>query len=140
LDSHADTCIAGPNCIIKEYTNQVANVSACSDIYDELTNVLIITVATAYNDPTTGVTFITIIGQALYLGDKVSNTLLCPNQLRDYGIIVDDVPAHLSLKDRPSTHSIYIPDGNISIPSKFHGIISHFESCTPTKQEIDTFK
>jgi hypothetical protein len=45
LDSHEDTCIAGPNCIILEYTNQVANVSAYSDIYDELTNVPIVTAA-----------------------------------------------------------------------------------------------
>jgi hypothetical protein len=59
---------------------------------------------------------------------------------RHHGIIVDDVPAHLSPKDSPSTHSIYIPDDDISIPLKICGIISHLESCTPTKQEIDTYK
>jgi hypothetical protein len=30
LDSHADTCVAGPNCIIIEYTDQTAYVSEFS--------------------------------------------------------------------------------------------------------------
>ena len=123
---------------ILEYTTQTANVSAFSDIYEELSDVPIVTAATAYDDPITGTTTILIIGQALFLGEKVSNTLLCPNQLRQNGIIVDDVPTHLAPVGRPSTHAIHVPDEGTIIPLKLRGVISHFNSRTPTQQEIDT--
>jgi hypothetical protein len=48
----------------------------------------IVTAAMAVDDPATGITTILMIGQALYLGDKVKNTLLCPYQLRAYSINV----------------------------------------------------
>jgi hypothetical protein len=35
LDSHADTSVAGPNCVILEYTDQVVNVSAFSPRHHE---------------------------------------------------------------------------------------------------------
>jgi hypothetical protein len=56
LDSHADTCVAGANCVILEETNQLVNVSAFSEHLDTMKNVPIVTMATAYNDPNTGVT------------------------------------------------------------------------------------
>jgi hypothetical protein len=55
-------------------------------------DVPVATVATAYDCPTTGKTHILVINEALYFGDKMSNTLLCPNQLRANGIRVDDCP------------------------------------------------
>jgi hypothetical protein len=49
-------------------------------------------VATALDDPATGNVIILYINEALYFGDKMSHTLLCPNQLRAYGWKVQDVP------------------------------------------------
>jgi len=82
LDSHADTCIAGPNCLVLEFTDQVINVSAYSEQLDTMENIHIVTAATAWDDLATGTTTILILGQALYTGDKVKTTLLCPNQMR----------------------------------------------------------
>jgi len=96
LDSHADPWVAEPNCTILEYTDQVTNVSANSNKLDIMENIPIATAVTAYDDPTNGVTTITVLHQCLYLGDKIENTLLCPNQLRNFGIEVDDVPMHLA--------------------------------------------
>lgn len=90
----------------------------------------IVTAATAIDDPDTGITTTLIIGQALYLGDKINNTLLCPNQLRAYGVNVDDTPKHLAPKDKPSTHSIYSPDDNFSISLYLKGVFSYFPSRT----------
>ena len=75
LDSDANTCVAGPNCTVLEYTNQSVNVSGFSHDYKSICNVPIVTAATAIDNPKTGVTSILIIGQALYLPDKVSCTL-----------------------------------------------------------------
>jgi len=138
LDSHADTCVAGPNCLVLEYTDQVVNVSAYSDQLDTMQNIPIVTAATALDDLLNGTTIILILGQALYMGDKVKTTLLCPNQMRAQGIIVDDVPLHLAPKNKPSTHSIYSPDDDFEIPLTMKGIFSCFATRTPTWDEIET--
>ncbi len=116
LDSHADTCIAGPSCIVLEYTDQVVNISAYSEQLDTMENIPIVTAAATLDDPKTGITTILVIGQALYMGDKVKSMLLCPNQLRANRLVVDDIPKHLAPKDRPSSHSIYSPDVDYVIP------------------------
>jgi hypothetical protein len=81
LDTHADTCVAGSNCIVLEETSQTVNVSAFTDTHEPLTNVPIVTAATAYDDEATGTTYILILGQAIYLGGHMKNSLICPNQL-----------------------------------------------------------
>jgi hypothetical protein len=139
LDSHADTCVAGPNTTIIEYTDQMVTVSAFSDQLEALKDIPIGTVATAYDDPNDGTTTILIIHQALLMNDMVKTTLLCPNQLRSNGLIVDDVPIHLSHPSRPpSTHSIYLPMDDFRIPLSLSGVISLVETRNPTQQELDS--
>jgi hypothetical protein len=85
-------------------------------MHQTMDNIPIMTAATAYDDPTTGITYILIMGQALYMGDKMKNTLLCPNQLRSNGIIVDECPKHLAPVENPSSHSIYSVQDELRIP------------------------
>jgi hypothetical protein len=138
LDSHADTSVAGPNCVILEYTDQVVNVSAFSEHLDTMDDIAIVTAATAVDDPKTGITTILVLGQALYMGEKVRSTLLCPNQMRVYGILVDDTPVPLAPMSKPSTHSIHSEEDNFFIPLKMKGVFSYFDSHTPTQDELAT--
>jgi len=139
LDSHADTCVAGPNTVILEYTDQMVSVSAFSDQFEVMKDIPIGTAATAYDDPNDGTTTILVIHQALLMNDVVQTTLLCPNQLRSHGLIVDDVPVHLSHHSQPpSTHSIYVPIDDFRIPLSLSGVISLIETRTPTQDELDT--
>ncbi len=140
LDSHADTCVAGANCVIIEETHQTEDVSAYSEELGTLKNIPIVTAATAYDDPATGTTYILILGQAIYMGDKMQHTLICPNQLRARGLIADDCPRHLSPRDNPSSHSIYDPDEDFRLPLSLKGVTSYFTSRTPTAREIETCK
>ncbi len=86
LDSHADTSVAGPNCVVLEFTEQVVNVSAFSEQLETMENIPIVTAATAIDDPATGETTVLVIGQAIYIGDKVQNTLLCPQSNESYWV------------------------------------------------------
>jgi hypothetical protein len=98
LDSHANTCCASANCVVIEYTEKVCNVVElnCDSPNDELIGIPIIKAATAY-DALTGETFIVVLSQALiHLGNYLSYSLICPNQLHHNGLIVDDVPRHLA--------------------------------------------
>lgn len=113
LDSHADTIVGGNNCIVLDTTGRTVNVSPFSEEYKSFTDIPIATLATAYEDLSTGEVRILILHEALYFGERLSHTLICPNQLRNHGIIVDDVPRQFN---NTSTHSIYVPDHDLRIP------------------------
>ncbi len=103
-------------------------------------NIPVVTAATAIDDEATGNTTILVLGQAIYMGDKINNTLLCPNQLRYYGITVDNVPMHLTHGDKTSSHSIICPEHDMAIPLSLKGILSYFQSRIPTPDELLTCK
>lgn len=93
---------------------------------------------TAFDDPITGETFILDVFQALDMtGDLQDPSLLCPNQLRANGLIVDNVPKHLC-HNHESTHSIYVPEVKLRISSELQGVMSGFQARLPTQTEIDT--
>lgn len=139
LDSHADTCVAGPNCCVLEDTGYTVNVTGFSDkLQGVVADVPIVKAATAYDDPVSGTTYILVLGQAIYLGDIVEATLLCLNQLRYHGVIVDECPKHLAPHNSPSTHSLLIPEEHLRIPFKLKGPVSVFDTRFPTKTEINT--
>jgi hypothetical protein len=141
LDSHADTCCAGSNCAIIEYTSKLCNVIGFNrdNPNAEVLNVPIIKAGTAYDAPW-GETYIIVIPQALYLGDHLSYSLLCPNQLRHHGIIVNDVLVHLSPNPTEASHSIYIPEDELRIPLQLKGVISYFDTRRPSTQELEECK
>lgn len=71
--------------------------------------------------------------------DKVSCTLLCPNQICSNGLIVDDVPVHLAPHNYQSKHAIYNQDDeSIQILLQLKGCISYFDSRTPVQSELET--
>ena len=98
LDSHADTIALGKNSIIMKYTGRECEVSPYADTYDTIKKVPIVTGATGYTSPITGRRSILIFNEALWLGDQMQHTLINPNQLRYYGLLVKDDPY---AKDEP---------------------------------------
>jgi hypothetical protein len=135
LDTHADTCVAGNNTVVLDLTGKVVTVSPfCEEEFESIQDVPIATVATAYDCHETGKTYVLVINKAFYLGDKMAHTLLCPNQLRSNGLRVYDCPKQF---DARSTHSIHIPEADISIPLTMTGIISGFDTRVPTQEELE---
>ena len=134
LDSHADTVVAGDNCVVLEPTGRTVSVSPFSDEYDSIDDIPIATVATAYDCPTTGQVYVLVFNEALYFGSRMDHTLLCPNQLRDYGLRVEDTPRQYNID---SSHSILVPDHQLRIPLTLEGIISGFNSRQPTIRELE---
>ena len=70
------------------------NVYPYSNSYKPLKQVPHVEAVTAYNH-LTGEMFIFVLAQAIYLGNQQEPSLLCPNQMRLYGLVVDGVPKHL---------------------------------------------
>jgi hypothetical protein len=136
LDSHADTTVAGSSFWVIEFTDKSCDVFPFSDQYSPMEKVPVAKVGMAYDHPITGETYILIFCQALYLGDKLEHSLICPNQARQNGVIVEYVPRHLS-HDAKSTHSPYFPDEDVRLPLKLRGVISYLPTCYPSNHELD---
>jgi hypothetical protein len=92
MDSHADTIVCGSNCTIIHFTDKVCDVSPYTDTYEAIKSVPIVQAATAFDHPDTGETTILILNEAISMGDKMNHTLINPNQLRAFGLTVQDNP------------------------------------------------
>ena len=77
-----------------------------------------------------------VIHEALFFGDRLTESLLCPNQIRAAGNLVRDAPIQF---DATSTHSITIP-GKLDLPLEMHGVISHIRTRKPTTLEIEQYQ
>ena len=129
LDSHADTCIAGKAFKVVETTNKMCKVYPYLDEYKpKIVNV--VNAITAYDSPE-GETFILLVNEALSM-PNLEPSLLCPNQLRSNGIIVNNYPRQF---DSLSTHSIHIDEYNLTIPLYMDGIMSMIPVRYPKKHE-----
>ena len=76
-----------------------------------------------------------VIHEALYFGDRLKESLLCPNQIRAAGNLVQDTPKQFNPH---STHSITVPD-KVDLPLDMHGVISHLCTRKPTPDEVQQY-
>ena len=90
LDSHADTIVAGKNCIVLKYTAKTCEVSPYSEEYEPVKNVPVVQAATGYTT-STGNHYVLILNEALYM-PSLDHSLINPNQLRHYQAKVEDNP------------------------------------------------
>jgi hypothetical protein len=132
LDSHAYTCLAGTNTVPLGFTDETVSIAPFIGEYSPLKDVPIASVATAWDSPEDGRTLILVINKALYFGNRMNHTLLCPNQLWFNGIKVHDMPKAC---DPSSPRAIIIP-GQIQFPLELHGVISFLKTRKPTEEKI----
>jgi hypothetical protein len=105
--SHADTLVAGKNCVPLHYTERLCDVQPYSDNYEPVKNVPIITAVTGYTSAT-GMNYILIFPEALYM-PSLEHSLFNPNQLQQhFGTNVQDNP----YTNEPM--SISTPDGGFT--------------------------
>ena len=136
LDSHADTSCGGSNTVLLGPTQQTVKVSAFAPGYGSK-EYPIGTVGTVWTDPLSGVSYLLIIHQAIYLGNELKHSLLNPNQMRANGLQVDECPKQF---DETSTHSNISDDPKISIPMSLARVISYFYSRKPTQDDLENLE
>jgi hypothetical protein len=115
-----------------EYSGRVCDVFANSTEYEAVKDVPIVRGATAVQDQVTGELIIMVINEGLWYGHKLDHSLVNPNQLRFYGIKVNDNPF--------SQESMYIQHikTDIVIPLQAQGTIIYVNSRVPTDHELQT--
>jgi hypothetical protein len=120
VDTHADTCIAGSNFLMCEFDGTTCEVSPFTDEYQLMTDVPIVSAATARMDEESGETVILWFNQILWYGNKLDHSLINPNQLCNNGISVCD-----DITDRNRRFGIDI-HSDIFIPFEMKGTIVLF--------------
>ena len=129
-DTNADTCCLGANFAVLSMTHRSADVFPYDKSYKPIQNVPIVTGATAWDDPTSGETFILVFHEALYYGAKLPHSLINPNQIRHQGHGYWDNPY-----DKDRRLCIDVVDGPL-VPLQHEGTKLLFTSRTPTAQEL----
>ena len=85
MDSHADTTAPGNNMVMLTNLDEVmhfVDVVPFSEEYAPMTGIPIATCAAAWTNPENGQVFILVFHEILYFGNKLKNSLICPNQIR----------------------------------------------------------
>jgi hypothetical protein len=132
MDSHADTIVCGSNCLIMNYTGKDCDVSPYTEAYKAIKSVPIVQAATAYDNRDTGETTILILNKAIWMGDQMEHTLINPNQLRAYGITVQNNPFD------PAPIFISTEDNEFTLTLNSKGMVIGVATRTPTNQELQT--
>jgi hypothetical protein len=131
LDTHADTCCAGMNWRLLELTGEVCDVQPFLNSYDPVQSVVVGQCATVWTNEEDGKEYLLVGEQMLWFGDSLEHSLINPNQLRDYGLFVNDNPYAAS-----ESAGFGIDTYHHFIPFDSTGTIVHFETRVPTDWEV----
>ena len=110
--------------------SRTADVYPYDTSYKPIQNITIVSGATAWTSADDNITYILVINEALYYGNKLDHSLINPNQIRANPIDVHDNP----FGNEPT--SIHI-NGGPRIPLISNGTKIYFDSRTPTEEELN---
>ena len=137
LDTHANTTVLGKNCLLIQDFGKAISVSGWYASAGS-TECPIVSGVVVYDHPHTGVTYMLIWHQAIYL-DTMDNHLICPMQCRVQGVTIHDMPKIFIKNPTEHSHAIVVsdpvdPTNDLIIPLELVGVISVFSVRTPTRQ------
>ena len=138
LDSHADTCVVGKNSLVLEDYDRPVKVTGY-DTTKKSQTYRTVSAAVAYDDPATGDTSMLVINQAIHM-PQLEHNLLCPMQMRQNDVEVDEKPKYLTEAPTEKSHAVVVTNDNsrLVIPLQLRGVSSYFDSRKPTAQEYET--
>ena len=118
----------GKNCVVFNYTGRLCGIFPHTDTYESIKSIPISKAGTAWTLPETGSMYILVFNEGLWMGDKMGHSLINPNQLRLYGVTVQDNP----VCDSP----LYImtEDGEFLLPLGMKGTNVMANTWTPAAE------
>ena len=135
-DSHAEvTCYGRHARITHIHEGMTSNVAPFHDSYAPLENVNFANARYAH-DSEDGQTYILHHRYGLDFTHNMEDSILCSNQTRAHGVIVDDVPKIFDHRGT-STHSIIFSDDDVELPLSLHNSISYLPVRYPTDEDMN---
>ena len=134
IDSFADTSCAGKFAFVEEFIEgKTVSASGFAPSIGSLTGLPIVNVVYAY-DTVDGNVILLESNNAIYMGNKMEDSLLNPIQAEEAGVRVDIRPRQYYPED-VSCQSLTFPDGTI-IPVIYDGVLPYVPVRRPTKEEV----
>ena len=142
LDSHADCCVFGNDTVLEVLDfERPARITGFDNSASQARTCRTITGAVAYTDPRTRLVWMLIIHQGV-LVPGMRHNLLCPAQMREVGVRVNDEPKHMALTPTDEHHAITVygegREVRLRIPLLLSGINAYFPSRKPTRDEFES--
>ena len=138
LDNHADTGAVGTKTalIIHEY-NRPVQVHGYDEGVSEMEACWTVSAVIAHDHPESGYTFMLVLHKAILI-PQMKNNLLCPLQMRDNDVCVNDEPKFMVPTPTENQHAIVIngidqDQQPIKILLSIKGGISYFPLSKPIK-------
>lgn len=132
MDSHADTCCAGANWALMDLTGELCQVTPFLESYDPVEEIPVARCATVWTSNETHQDYLLVCDQMLWFGNRLPHSLINPNQLRAYGVDLNDNP-YDAVKELGMTCG---DNMDTFVPFDNTGTLIHFESRVPTEQEM----
>ena len=134
LDSHADISCAGRDGhILAQIEGRTCSVHPFNDSYKAMTGIDMVNVAYKYEN-CEGDQYILEVNQCLNFTDTMTHSILCTNQVRHSGIVVNDVP---KVCDPRSSQNIIINKDNVTMPIEMNGPIPYIPVSKPTWNDLE---
>ena len=128
LDTHADITVWGSNCVVLSYTGKECEVSPYSSQYEAVRNIPVVTGATVWTNAADGTAYLLIFHESLWMGNRLDNTLVNPNQLRAYDVSIQDNPF--------DAKQLCITTDDTSVELYSEGTIICGDTWTPTEAKL----
>ena len=140
IDSHADTSCINKHAYVEHAVDGVAvDALPFDDNLGKASNLHIAHATHAIDNPVTFRTHLIRINNGAHI-PTMKQALLCPNQARQFGTIIDDIPPELDHKGT-SSFSMSVADHNeTSFPLQRHGPTAYLPVRRPTQEELDTIE
>ena len=136
IDTWADTCCAGKHSYVQEFIDgKTVTASGFTSSLGSLTNLPIANVVYAYDDPG-GYVLLLECNNAIYLGDKMEDSLLNPIQGEENGVRIDTRP-RLYYPNAETAQTMIFPD-DTHLQVKYDGVLPYLPVRRPTKEELHT--
>ena len=134
MDSHADISCAGRDAhILAQSEGGTCTVHPFNDSYDPMTGIKIVNVLYKY-ESVGGEECTLEINQCLDFTKTMVHSILCTDQAKNLGILVNDVP---KVCDSTSTQDIHTKDGTTIMPLEMNGPIPYLPVSKPTSYYIE---
>ena len=113
LDTHADISCAGKDAhILARIEGKTCSVHPFNDSYEPMSGVNIVNALFKYEN-CEGDQYVLEVNQCLDFSTTMTHSILCTNQARHNGVIINDVPKRC---DGNSTQDVRTPMNKISLP------------------------
>ena len=130
MDTHADTCCAGANWTPMYYTGDICELYPFLNSYAPVQQIPVSRCCTVWTDDE-GKESLFVGAKILWFGTALENSLINPNQIRAYGLSINDKPFN--------ANELGINAEELFITFDTIGMVVHFESRVPTEWETTHF-